>query len=186
MGQKSAMPVFAAQNEPLRPSVLDAASLTGSFREFYDYWHSKRADRPVPLRADLAVLADLPRLAPHMVVVEALSDGGFRFRLVGSALVKTMRRDLTSRRIDASVYGDAAAGIVAALRSVLSSGTAWVNRHQVGWDGGGGSAAEMLICPVSTDGRAIDQVVGLTRFTPSAGGRRRGDAPLDESLQVRD
>jgi hypothetical protein len=181
------MPVFASQNEP-RPSAIDAASLTGPFRDFYDYWRSKRADRPVPLRADLAVLVDLPRLAPHMVVVEALSDGGFRFRLVGSALVKTMRRDLTNRRIDAAVYGDGAAGIVAALRSVISSGSPWINRHKVGWEGAAASAAEMLICPVSTDGRAIDQVVGLTRFTPSAGmgARRTAAVALEESLQVRD
>ncbi|MDB5365784.1 MAG: hypothetical protein JWM77_1711 [Rhodospirillales bacterium] len=181
------MPVFATQNER-RPAAIEAASLTGPFRDFYDYWRSKRTDGAVPLRADLAVLADLPRLAPHMVVVEALSDGSFRFRLVGSALVKTMRRDLTSRRIDASVYGDGAAGIVAALRSVVSSGAPWINRHKVGWDGAASSAAEMLICPVSTDGRAVDQVVGLTRFTPTAGfgARGTGGVALEESVQVRD
>jgi hypothetical protein len=181
------MPVFVTQNEPL-PGVIEAANLTGSFREFYDYWQSKRVDLHVPLRADLAVLADLPRLAPHMVVIEVLSDGGFRFRLVGSALVKTMRRDLTSRRIDASVYGDGAAGIVAALRSVISSGAPWINRHKVGSDGAAASAAEMLICPVSSDGGAIDQVVGLTRFTPAAGldARRTAGVALEASFEVRD
>jgi hypothetical protein len=181
------MPALATNRESPSPAI-DAASLTGPFREFYDYWRAKRADRPVPLRADLAVLADLPRLAPHMVVVEALSDGSFRFRLVGSALVKAMRRDLTNRRIDAAVYGDAAAGVIATLRSVIAGGSPWINRHKVGWDGGVASAAELLICPVSTDGRAIDQVVGLARFSPAPGlGLRRSAAlPLDESQPVRD
>lgn len=163
-------PATALAHSPTDPvtaaSELPAPDLSGGLREFLSYWRGKRGDRPAPLRCELDVLADLPRLASHAFVLEALPDGNFRYRLVGSAIVRTLKRDATNQIVGPELYGPASEALLRAMRTALVTGTPHLTRHTLTWGSGSAAAVGMLFCPVSSDGVAVDQLVGLARLRP--------------------
>ena len=48
----------------------------------WTYWNDARGNRPMP-RADEIGAARLPDIAPNMLEIEVLGDGGFAYRFVG-------------------------------------------------------------------------------------------------------
>ena len=48
-----------------------------------DYWRLKSAGRSVPRRADIDPL-DIPKLLPHLMLVEGSSVCRYRYRLIGT------------------------------------------------------------------------------------------------------
>lgn len=66
----------------------DLAALT-------DYWRSKRRGDAFPARADI-VPGEIRSLLPAVMIVEVVEGGrDFRYRLVGTALARTVRTDPT-------------------------------------------------------------------------------------------
>jgi hypothetical protein len=63
------------------------------------YWDEKRAARVMPRRRDLDPPLEIPRLLPHLLLVER-ADGRFRWRLAGTAVVDAYGQELTGRFID--------------------------------------------------------------------------------------
>lgn len=49
------------------------------------YWDAKRGRRRMPLRSDIEP-AEIPRLLPHLQLVDRVEGKGFRYRLTGSAI----------------------------------------------------------------------------------------------------
>lgn len=66
-----------------------------------DYWEAKRGDRPMPDRRDIDPAELPPKLLPHLLLGETL-DGGtrWRYRLVGTEIVRRLGFDPTGRYID--------------------------------------------------------------------------------------
>jgi hypothetical protein len=63
-----------------------------------EYWLSKRAGAPMPLRTAIDPL-DIPLLLPHLMLTEPVESGAdFRYRLVGTAVVEAAGIDFTGRR----------------------------------------------------------------------------------------
>lgn len=62
--------------------------------DLYLYWTAKRGDRPYPLRAAIDP-ADMRHLLPHLVLVQAVGRGQFRYRLVGTRVVSDFGREVT-------------------------------------------------------------------------------------------
>ncbi|HEV2548880.1 MAG TPA: PAS domain-containing protein [Stellaceae bacterium] len=63
------------------------------------YWDEKRTARVMPRRRDLDPPLEIPRLLPHLLLVER-AEGRFRWRLAGTAVVDAYGQELTGRFID--------------------------------------------------------------------------------------
>ena len=59
--------------------------------DLYAYWDAKRGARSMPARADLEP-AEIPVLLPYLMIVGKDGDQ-FRYRLVGTAVVKAVGYD---------------------------------------------------------------------------------------------
>ncbi len=60
----------------------------------FNYWNQKRAGRPVPPRADFDPVIEIPKLLPHIILLDVkLEPMDFRFRLVGSHVRQNLSRD---------------------------------------------------------------------------------------------
>jgi hypothetical protein len=65
------------------------------------YWLYKAGDRPMPSRADLDPVIDLPKLAQQLFLVDVeQAPTRFRFRLVGTGVADHVGRDMTGKYLD--------------------------------------------------------------------------------------
>ena len=69
-----------------------------------DYWRLKSAGRSMPRRADIDPL-DIPKLLPHVMVVEALPSGRYRYRLIGTENTDAQGVHATGRYLDEILPG---------------------------------------------------------------------------------
>ncbi len=67
--------------------------------EGYAYWLRKRGDRPLPARADLEP-SEIKRVLPHMMLVDVLGPGRYRYRLIGTACALAHGIDATGLALD--------------------------------------------------------------------------------------
>jgi hypothetical protein len=65
----------------------------------WQYWDAKRGHRRMPLRRDIEP-AEIPRLLPHLQLVDRVEGKGFRYRLTGSAIVQGYGFDPTGKFTD--------------------------------------------------------------------------------------
>lgn len=91
-------------------------------RQLYDYWLEKAADRPMPCRADISP-AHIPRLLPHVSLIEAASDtGNCRVRLAGTRLREIYDREITGLHLKDMNFGGKADYWMAAYRRTIDEG----------------------------------------------------------------
>ena len=140
--------------ETVSPPITD-----DRLQQAYDYWRQIAAGRAMPTRKDLDPV-DIPRLLPHVMLVEVERPGRFRYRLIGTAIAQEQGLNATGRYVGEAIqnpeyrahglmlYGQC----VGAQRTVyseslfLSSGGA-VERH-----------TKALFMPLSDDGRTVNRV----------------------------
>ena len=92
--------------DALRPPVTpEAVPITDSrLQEAYRYWLDKCDGDALPTRRDLDP-ADIPKLLPHVLLVEVHGDGRYRYRLVGTENVYEHGMDATGRYLDEVLPG---------------------------------------------------------------------------------
>jgi hypothetical protein len=96
--------MFQAEHHVV-PCVDTATPITDlRLQEAFDYWRRKSADKSLPSRADIDPL-DIPKLLPHVMVVEALSSGRYRYRLVGTENTNAQGVHATGRYLDEVLPG---------------------------------------------------------------------------------
>jgi hypothetical protein len=80
-------------------SAIDASQLRSPItRAGYEYWLSKKGDRPFPARADFDPLIEQPRLVRNTVLLEVRHEPlDFRYRLIGGAVRENMAADWTGK-----------------------------------------------------------------------------------------
>jgi hypothetical protein len=78
------------------PTLIEADTVLSAL---WRYWDGKRAAGVMPRRRDLDPLIEIPKLLPHLLLVERI-DGRFRWRLVGSAVVEAYGQELSGRWVD--------------------------------------------------------------------------------------
>jgi hypothetical protein len=82
--------------------------------DLYRYWLAKRGSRTMPSRSSLDPM-DIPALLPYLGLVDKVV-GQYRYRLMGTAVVKELGRDLTGAFVGSSF--SKAPESVAALQSI--------------------------------------------------------------------
>jgi hypothetical protein len=75
------------------PTLIEADPVLSAL---WRYWDGKRAAGVMPRRRDLDPLLEVPKLLPHLLLVERI-DGRFRWRLAGSAVVEAYGQELSGR-----------------------------------------------------------------------------------------
>jgi hypothetical protein len=76
----------------MHPGIANDPILSSLWR----YWDMKRAGRRMPLRRDIEP-GEIPRLLPHVQLVERVEGQGFRYRLTGSAIAQGYGFDATGK-----------------------------------------------------------------------------------------
>ena len=147
-----------------------------------EYWHKKSAGRRMPQRADLDPV-DIPKLLPHVMLIEVHAGGRYRYRLIGTENVREHGFDATGRYLDEVLPGPEYKRHVLRLydecvlqcRSVYSESLSYSSagrkpqRH-----------TKVLFMPLSDDGQTVNLVfVAQVFLYIDAGVRERHfiDAP---------
>lgn len=77
------------------------------WEQLYRYWLSKTVEGRPPARADLDPVIDIPHLTAHLMILDVLPDGGYRYRLAGSDLANRLGTELTGTRVGQSTPAEA-------------------------------------------------------------------------------
>lgn len=132
-------------------------------RQVFAYWQEKVAARgALPARADIDPV-DLGTALPAIGLIEVTGDpatgaGRLRYRVMGSLQVEITGRDATGEMIDlGSVEDDPAAAAIATGGPIHAERT-------FSPANGVALAFETLVCPLASDGRAVDML--LTAVAP--------------------
>jgi hypothetical protein len=89
----------------LPPDLEDALNISEPrILKLYDYWQRIAGGRRMPGRNDFDPAA-LPRLLPHLMLVNVLPGGRYRYRLIGTENVFEHGVDATGRYVDEVVPG---------------------------------------------------------------------------------
>lgn len=135
-------------------------------RALLDYWNRKRAGRPFILWSDLRPSEILPLLPVIFVLDIENRPRRYRIRLMGSGIVKRFGGEFTGRYMDELDFGSATAQVLADYDQVADRVTPHHAFSEYTRQGGGRMEAERLALPMSTDGRAVDRILGAVLHTP--------------------
>lgn len=128
--------------------------------ELYNYWSSKRGDRPAPSRTDIEP-GDIRRLLPDVFICELGTRDQLTFRLAGTGLCNLYGRELKGCRFS-EMWLDS--GMRSANRTgaaVASGATPAVLSLDGLSQSGRVLHAEMLLLPVLGPTDAYDRLIGL-------------------------
>jgi hypothetical protein len=68
----------------------------------HEYWRRKAAGRSMPSRADIDP-AEIASLLPHVMLVDVLDDGGYRYRLIGTETAAKQGVNATGMRLTEAI-----------------------------------------------------------------------------------
>lgn len=147
-------------------------------RRAWDYWTTRRGERPMPSRRDIDP-AEIPDLLPYLVLTEVLSEPPFlRYRLVGTKQVAIRGHDPTGRPVSGHYIGHHIDNSVGNVEGeVLLNYRIVIERRQFVYsyrrvpgpeNGAMGSFSRpvtgngTLLLPLSGDGASVDMVFSCT------------------------
>jgi hypothetical protein len=126
--------------------------------DLYSYWLSKRGARIMPARGDINP-AEISLLLPLLMVIEK-TDGRFRYRQVGSAIVEAVGYDATGVTVGTYIAApDTAAELRAIFEYVFTAGGPVFARGEYLHKTGGNINLSLFTAPLSEDGVAVDMSI---------------------------
>jgi hypothetical protein len=146
-------------------------------RDLHDYWQAARGARPMPFRKDVNPMAIRPIL-PHLIFVDVEHDPpAFRFRIVGSAVVSLVGRDVSGRYADKSLFGARLEDVLGAYRLAVEHAAPVGKRGKARWiTGREWLPVEQLVLPLTVHGTRADMLINAMM---------RADAPIGDKEGVR-
>jgi len=131
--------------------------------EFYDYWLRKGAGKAVPARADIDPL-DIPQLLANVFLMDVTpgTPRRFRFRLVGTRITE-LEGEMTNRFLDELVPGVSGTAMGRHYEDAVE-GRISVRQETLHWRERGYITYDVLLLPLSSDGRTVDMLLGLARY----------------------
>lgn len=134
------------------------------------YWKSRRGKFRMPARSDLDPL-EIPSLLSHLYLVDVSHDPlDFRYRLLGTEIVKRSCADYTGRHLSDLPHQKVPSQIWSLYRKVVMESvpiTALIPYLKVP-----GRFVEVLSAPLSSDGREVNMLIGAIDFPSDP--RRQG------------
>lgn len=127
-----------------------------------DYWKSRQGKYRMPARGDLDPL-DIPSLLSHVYLVDVAHDPlDFRYRLLGTEIVKRSRSDYTGQGLTELPEQKPASQIWTLYRKAVVETvpvTALIPYLHIP-----GRFVEILAAPLSDDGRIVNMLLGAIDF----------------------
>jgi hypothetical protein len=120
--------------------------------DLYRYWLAKRGSRSRPARSDINP-ADIPTLVPSLIIVDKIDDR-LRWRLVGTAAVLEVGRDLTG-----SFVGSYAPECSATYERVFTTAHAIFSTGELEVKFGSNHNMSLLVLPLSDNGTNVNMAV---------------------------
>ena len=150
------------------PSVCRSPEIAA----FHDYWRARCTGDRLPSREAIDP-AELKSLLPHLLIVDIEQTPlRIRYRLVGTAIVSSSRRDITGHYLDELRFDhpDERATFEAGYRLLLETRGPVFGR--VVWPARSDFVLtyESGIFPLAADGRTIDKAVGVECYLDSSPG----------------
>ncbi|WP_299616577.1 PAS domain-containing protein [Pelagibius sp.] len=138
---------------------LPKVAISEKIRSFYRLWQDKRGDRIAPARSDFEVEDFRPWIG-RLIIYEVVGEAeDFRYRLVGTDLVRVHGLDLTGRVVSEACYTAGNERTLVNLAEVCRRcEPRYRNDGQVTvkqW----ARAMERLFLPLSSDGRTVDKII---------------------------
>ena len=136
-----------------------------SIRALFDYWRSIHPESGLPGRRHFDPV-DVPDLLANLWMVDvARAPLRFRFRLVGTEIVKFTGHDHTGRWLDEVYPGFTTAKAFGFYRDCAQSGEPAYRRGQVPVRSGVKTVeAEQLTLPLAANGRDVDILLMMTLY----------------------
>jgi hypothetical protein len=74
-----------------------------SWKELLVYWQAKHVDDRPPSRRNIDPAVDLPHLVANLLIADVVPEG-YRYRLVGSAVVERHKQEMTGKLAGSSEF----------------------------------------------------------------------------------
>jgi hypothetical protein len=134
-------------------------------RTLFDYWLAKRGSRRMPARADIDP-AELVALLPNLMLVDVVGDPArFRFRLVGTRVVRAAGEDRTGHFFDEYPFFRAYPTVLeqyrqaaTAVEPLLATEIFFNREHGTAYD------VERLLLPLGQSEAKTDMLLAHFRF----------------------
>ena len=139
--------------------VLDDPRL----KRFHDYWQSRRRGDLLPGRKDIDPL-DIPDLLPRVSLLDVIRAGDtlrYRFRLVGTAVVRITGREHTGAFMDAVFEPHDVARLETIYRAIVETHEPHYWQVRIAMLGGTPAHLARLMVPLATDGRTVDLLMAV-------------------------
>jgi hypothetical protein len=132
----------------------DIVIVDARLRRLHEYWLSKKGDRPVPLRADIAPY-EIPDVLPWVFLMERVG-GRLRYRLVGEAFREIYGAKLIGMFLDEIDLDHVTAAYIGEYADASAGPTPVARQWNFIKIDGRHLEYERLILPLSANGTAID------------------------------
>ncbi len=133
-------------------------------RDIYRYWRGKCREGAFPSRADIDP-TEIPALLPHVFLIDVVEDGrDFRYRLVGTHIIESVGFEFTGQLVSEFMRDREEALRAHDYHRLVESREP---RHVIGnmvAFGRDNMRCERVLCPLSSDGEAIDMIFGGLLF----------------------
>jgi hypothetical protein len=138
-------------------------------KELYAYWLAKKGGRPAPCRADIDPV-ELGRLLPYVTLVDVeQAPLRFRYRLVGTEIVRNVGDDFTGRYLDSFVRLSHRDAMAAEFTRVVERAQPSISDWEYSRGDGRHVRYERLILPLMADGATVDMLFGGMAFDVAYG-----------------
>jgi hypothetical protein len=171
------------------PKAGDVVIADTRLRTLYSYWREKRGGRAMPARLDIEP-TEIPTLLPIVGLTDVVDGGArFRYRLLGTEIVEMTGTDPTGRYLDEGLPdGGYADYLIGLFREVAEARRALYGESDLP----GGDRIERqvrrLLLPLSSDGQAVDMILGGQVSAAKGGGAgprgAEGSGPFHEVVRV--
>ena len=156
---------MSAESNPAPPAIFIPAPRHPVLQKLLEYWQSKRGTRIVPSRADIRP-SEIKSLLPDVMMWNVNASGErFTMRLIGENIVRFVGRNQTGKPATIDMPPDAAQAMIDILTQVVETRTPRFRIGRAFWlQEKSFRQFEACYLPLSSDGEAVDIVLGGVKF----------------------
>lgn len=141
------------RSPPMPPSI----PATSRLRKLQDYWSRISTEGVIPGRQHVQP-GDIPGLLPYILILD-YTNGQYRCRLAGTAVVEGLGQELTGRVLDDELLGSAFAGWFRRLETVRRRACPLSGEECLWWLSRSYRNFHWLCLPLASDGQHVDKLL---------------------------
>ena len=136
---------------------FDHELLSGSLRDFYDYWNGLRpAPDLFPRHAQISMTGLRPFIPYVSLIEKRPPDDDYYYRLKGTGFTNVIESDPTGKKVRDVLHESLRASLLEGLDQVQSTGVPYLGKAAFDDKNGVHRKYTRLIVPLADDGKNID------------------------------